>query len=121
MPAPQRKPKQMVSIANDAIYANEEEEIPFKPVIVRTPGQTNGDSLERFTEITMFGVAMIAIWTGLLGIAFADGVGEEKFMILFIGGFASSAIALFMVELQAKKNEYQLMISQNYLLGMAFF
>ena len=29
MPAPQRKPKQMVSIANDAIYANEEEEIPF--------------------------------------------------------------------------------------------
>jgi len=121
MPAPQRKPKQMVSIANDAIYANEEEEIPFKPVIVRAPGQTNGDSLERFTEITMFGVAMITIWTGLLGIAFAEGVGEEKFMILFIGGLISSAIALFMVELQAKKNEYQLMISQNYLLGMAFF
>ncbi len=121
MPAPQRKPKQMVSIANDAIYANDEEEIPFKPVIVRTPGQTNGDSLERFTEITMFGVAMIAIWTGLLGIAFAEGVGEEKFMILFFGGLASSAIALFMVELQAKKNAFQLMISQNYLLGMAFF
>ena len=121
MPAPQRKPKQMVSIANDAIYANEEEEIPFKPVIVRAPGQTNGDSLERFTEITMFAVAMITIWTGLLGIAFADGVGEEKFMILFFGGLASSAIALFMVELQAKKNEFQLMISQNYLLGMAFF
>jgi hypothetical protein len=121
MPAPQRKPKQMVSIANDAIYANDEDEIPFKPVIVRAPGQTNGDSLERFTEITMFGVAMIAIWTGLLGIAFAEGVGEEKFMILFFGGLASSAIALFMVELQAKKNEFQLMISQNYLLGMAFF
>ena len=66
MPAPQRKPKQMVSIANDAIYANDEDEIPFKPVIVRAPGQTNGDSLERFTEITMFGVAMIAIWTCLL-------------------------------------------------------
>ena len=111
----------MVSIANDAIFAKEDEEIPFKPVIVRAPGQTNGDSLERFTEITMFGVAMIAIWTGLLGIAFAENVGEEKFMILFFGGFASSAIALFMVELQAKKNEYQLMISQNYLLGLSFF
>ncbi|CAI8330734.1 MAG: Uncharacterised protein [Euryarchaeota archaeon UBA443] len=121
MPAPERKSKQMVSIANDAIFAKEDETIPFKPVIVRAPGETTGDSLERFTEIIMFGVAMIAIWTGLLGIAFAEGVGEEKFMILFIGGFASSAIALFMVELQAKKNDYQLMISQNYLLGLSFF
>ena len=121
MPAPQRKPQQMVSIANDAIFASEEEEIPFKPVIVRAPGDTKGDSLERFTEIIMFGVAMLAIWTGLLGIAFSENVGEEKFMILFIGGFASSAIALFMVELQAKKNEYRLMISQNYLLGVSFF
>ena len=111
----------MVSIANDAIFANEDEEIPFKPVIVRAPGDTKGDSLERFTEIIMFGVAMIAIWIGLLGIAFSDNVGEEKFMILFFGGFASSAAALFMVELQAKKNEYQLMISQNYLLGVSFF
>ena len=33
----------------------------------------------------MFGVAMIAIWIGLLGIAFSDNVGEEKFMILFFG------------------------------------
>ena len=121
MPAPQRKPKQMVSIANDAIFAKEEEEIPFKPVIVRAPGHTNGDSLERFTEITMFGVAMLFIWGGLLGIAFADGVGEEKFAYLFGGGLLSASIALFMVELQAKKNDYQLMISQNYLLGMSFF
>tara|TARA_Y100000589_G_scaffold331788_1_gene387043 strand:+ start:9283 stop:13305 length:4023 start_codon:yes stop_codon:yes gene_type:complete len=121
MPAPQRKPKQMVSIANDAIYAKEEEEIPFKPVIVRAPGHTNGDSLERFTEITMFGVAMLFIWGGLFGIAFAPNAGEEKFAYLFGGGLLSATIALFMVELQAKKNDYQLMVSQNYLLGMSFF
>ena len=76
MPAPQRKPKQMVSIANDAIFANDAE-IPVKPVIVRAPGQTNGDSLERFTEIIMFAVAMLTIWTGLIGIAFAEGVGDD--------------------------------------------
>ena len=121
MPAPQRKPKQTVSIANDAIFAKEEEEIPFKPVIVRAPGQTNGDSLERFTEITMYAVAMFFVWGGLFTIAFAEGTGEEKFLYLFIGGLASAAMALFMVELQAKKNEYQLMISQNYLLGLSFF
>ena len=121
MPAPQRKPKQTVSIANDAIFAKEEDEIPFKPVIVRAPGQTNGDSLERFTEITMYAVAMIFVWGGLFTIAFAEGTGEEKFLYLFIGGLASAVMALFMVELQAKKNEYQLMISQNYLLGLSFF
>ena len=106
MPAPQRKPKQTVSIANDAIFAKEEEEIPVKPVIVRAPGQTNGDSLERFTEITMYAVAMFFVWGGLFTIAFAEGTGEEKFLYLFIGGLASAAMALFMVELQAKKNEY---------------
>ena len=121
MPAPQRKPKQTVSIANDAIFAKEEDEIPFKPVIVRAPGQTNGDSLERFTEITMYVIAMIFVWGGLFTIAFAEGTGEEKFLYLFIGGLASAAMALFMVELQAKKNEFQLMISQNYLLGLSFF
>ena len=69
----------------------------------------------------MYAVAMIFVWGGLFTIAFAEGTGEEKFLYLFIGGLASAAMALFMVELQAKKNEYQLMISQNYLLGLSFF
>ena len=120
MPAPKRKVRQTVSIAKDAIFAKEDEEIPFEPIIVRAPGDTKGDSLERFAEIIMFGVAMIAIWSGLIGIAYSEG-GEERYIILFIGGLISSAIALFMVELQAKKNDYHLMISQNYLLGLAFF
>ena len=121
MPAPQRKPKQMVSIANDAIFPKEEDEIPFKPVIVRAPGHTNGDSLERFTEIIMFGVAMVGIWIGLFLIAYGGDVGEERYMVLFAGGLISAVIALSMVEFQAKKNEYHLMISQNYLLGLSFF
>ncbi len=121
MPAPVRAPKKTISIANDAIFATNEVQ-PTAPVVVRPPGSSDtGQFLERFTEVIMFGVAMLAIWIGLLSIAFADDVGEEKFLILFIGGLLSSAIALFMVELQAKKNENHLMISQNYLLGLSFF
>jgi len=121
MPAPVRAPKKTISIANDAIFASNEIQ-PTAPVVVRPPGSSDtGQFLERFTEVIMFGVAMLAIWIGLLSIAFADDVGEEKFLILFIGGLLSSAIALFMVELQAKKNDNHLMISQNYLLGLSFF
>lgn len=121
MPAPVRAPKKTISIANDAIFASNEVQ-PTAPVIVRPPGSSDtGQFLERFTEVIMFGVAMLAIWIGLLSIAFAEDVGEEKFLILFIGGLLSSAIALFMVELQAKKNDNHLMISQNYLLGLSFF
>lgn len=121
MPAPVRAPKKTISIANDAIFATEEVQ-PTAPVVVRPPGSSEvGLFLERFTEVIMFGVAMLAIWIGLLSIAFAEDVGEEKFLILFIGGLISSAIALFMVELQAKKNDNHLMISQNYLLGLSFF
>ena len=121
MPAPVRAPKKTISIANDAIFATEEVQ-PTAPVVVRPPGSSDvGLFLERFTEVIMFGVAMLAIWIGLLSIAFAEDVGEEKFLILFIGGLISSAIALSMVELQAKKNDNHLMISQNYLLGLSFF
>ena len=121
MPAPVRAPKKTISIANDAIFATNEIQ-PTAPVVVRPPGSSDtGQFLERFTEVIMFGVAMLAIWIGLLSIAFAEDVGEEKFLILFIGGLLSSAIALFMVELQAKKNDNHLMISQNYLLGLSFF
>ena len=121
MPAPVRAPKKTISIANDAIFASNEIQ-PTAPIVVRPPGSSDtGQFLERFTEVIMFGVAMLAIWIGLLSIAFAEDVGEEKFLILFIGGLLSSAIALLMVELQAKKNDNHLMISQNYLLGLSFF
>ena len=121
MPAPVRAPKKTMLIANDAIFASDEVQTAA-PVVVRPPGSSEfGLFLERFTEVIMFGVAMLAIWIGLLSIAFAEDVGEEKFLILFIGGLLSSAVALFMVELQAKKNDNHLMISQNYLLGLSFF
>ena len=121
MPAPVRAPKKTMLIANDAIFARDDTPTAA-PVVVRPPGSSEfGLFLERFTEVIMFGVAMLATWIGLLSIAFAEDVGEEKFLILFIGGLLSSAVALFMVEIQAKKNDNHLMISQNYLLGLSFF
>lgn len=120
MPAPTRNTVMPQAILQSSVMAKQEEETP---VIIRQVGQTTGgdDFLARFTEVIMFGGAMLAIWTGLLGIAFSDDATNWNYLILFIGGFVSAGIALAMVEFHGRKNENVLMPSQNYILGVSFF
>ena len=120
MPAPTRNTVMPQAILQSSVMAKQEDETP---VIIRQVGQTAGsdDFLTRFTEVIMFGGAMLAIWTGLLGIAFSDDATNWNYLILFIGGFVSAGIALAMVEFHGRKNENVLMPSQNYILGVSFF
>ena len=120
MPAPTRNTVMPQAILQSSVMAKEE---PANPVIVRQVGEAAGgdDFLARFTEVIMFGGAMLAIWTGLLGIAFSDDATNWNYLILFIGGFVSAGIALAMVEFHGRKNENVLMPSQNYILGVSFF
>ena len=119
MPAPSRPQVVIQPIVQSSVIAREEGE---KPLIISPPNAERfGDFLTKFTEVIMFGIAMIAIWTGLIGIAFSDDATNYNYLILFIGGLISSMIALAMVEFSSKKNQYLLMPSQNYLLGISFF
>jgi len=119
MPAPTRQVVPVRPIAQTSVMAVDEEQ---KPLVITPPGVSqSGDFLSRFTEVLMFGGALIGIWTGLLGIAFSDDATNYNYLVLFVGGFISAGIALAMVEFHGKKNEYLLMPSQNYLLGMSFF
>ena len=120
MPAPTRNIVMPQAIIQSSVMAKDE---PSNPVIVRQVGEAAGgdDFLSRFTEVIMFGGAMLAIWTGLLGIAFSDDATNWNYLILFIGGFVSAGIALAMVEFHGRKNENVLMPSQNYILGVSFF
>ena len=61
MPAPTRQVVPVRPIAQTSVMAVDEEQ---KPLVITPPGVSqSGDFLSRFTEVLMFGGALIGIWT----------------------------------------------------------
>ncbi len=124
--APQRVSNQgLLSRTTDssAIYAapnnaNQPPMVISQPGRVRTQDDIN---LEKFAQLAMYIVALIAIWGGIFSIAFDENATNSNFLMLFIGGLVSAAMAISWIELQSKKNAHQLMEVQNYMLGLGFF
>ena len=125
--APQRVSSQgLLSRANDssAIYSAPDNAVSTPSMVISQPGKvrTQGDvDLEKFAQLIMYVVALIAIWGGIFSIAFDDNATNSNFLLLFIGGLVSAAMAIAWIELQSKRNAYQLMEVQNYMLGLGFF
>ena len=79
--------------------------------------------LQKFAQLILFGIAMVAIWAGLLSIAFGE-AGENaqrNFLILGIGGLVSGLMALTLVEFQRRKGGHELKNVHDYMLGVSFF
>ena len=78
--------------------------------------------MQKFAQLILFGIAMLAIWAGLLSIAFG---GEEQtqsnFLILGLGGLISGLMAISLVEFQRRKGGNELQSVHDYMLGVAFF
>ena len=125
--APQRVSNQgLLSRATDssAIYSAAENNANAQPMVISQPGRvrTQDDiNLEKFAQLAMYIVALIAIWGGIFSIAFDENATNSNFLMLFIGGLVSAAMAISWIELQSKKNAHQLMEVQNYMLGLGFF
>ena len=125
--APQRISKQgLLARTNDSstIYSSSENSTIQTPMVISQPGKirTQDDiNLEKFAQLIMYIVALIAIWGGIFSIAFDDNATNSNFLMLFIGGLVSAAMAISWIELQSKKNAHQLMEVQNYMLGLGFF
>ena len=125
--APQRVSNHgLLSRANDtsAIYSSPNNATSAAPMVISQPGKvrTQGDvDLEKFAQLVMYVVALIAIWGGIFSIAFDDNATNSNFLLLFIGGLVSAAMAIAWIEMQSKRNAYQLMEVQNYMLGLGFF
>lgn len=90
--------------------------VGLQPVAVQ-----RNEALERFSQVIMYGVALVFIWGGILSLAFAEGASEMNFLALLVGGAVSSAMALFMIEIRARGSTYELDQPQGYLLGLSFF
>jgi hypothetical protein len=119
--APQRVSNQgLLSRATDssAIYSAAENNANAQPMVISQPGRvkTREDiNLEKFAQLAMYIVALIAIWGGIFSIAFDENATNSNFLMLFIGGLVSAAMAISWIELQSKKNAHQLMEVQNYI------
>lgn len=75
----------------------------------------------KMSQLVMMGIGFLAIWGGVFSVAFDDEASNQNFLVLFVGGLASFAVAIGLIEIQSKKNEYHLYDIQNYFLGIAFF
>ena len=88
---------------------------------VKTPGVAEVDFMSKFAQLVMYGIAMLAIWGGILSIAFADDATDSNFLILGAGGIISATMAIAMVEMQRKRGGGGLHAVHDYLLGIGLF
>ncbi len=91
--------------------------------MVRPNQKMNSDDLflMKLSQIVMMGIGFVSIWGGVFSVAFDEDATNQNFLVLFIGGLASFAVSIGLIELQSKKNGYRLHDIQNYFLGIAFF
>ncbi len=86
------------------------------------PVNAVNSGMQKFAQLILFGIAMVAIWAGLLSIAFGgDGQTQSNFLVLGIGGLVSGIMALGLVEFQRRKGGNELQNVHDYMLGVAFF
>lgn len=92
-------------------------------MVVQPKSSFSSDDLfmMKLSQMVMMGIGFLAIWGGVFSVAFDEDATNQNFLVLFVGGLASFLVSIGLIELQSKKNDYQLYDIQNYFLGIAFF
>ena len=90
--------------------------------VIGKPANLVDSGLQKFAQLILFGIAMVAIWAGLLSIAFGgQETGQTEFLVLGFGGLLSGFLAISLVEFQRRKGGNELQNVHDYMLGVAFF
>ena len=90
--------------------------------VIGEPAYVVDSGLQKFAQLILFGIAMVAIWAGLLMIAFGgEETGQTEFLVLGFGGLLSGSLAISLVEFQRRKGGNALQNGHDYMLGVAFF
>jgi len=91
-------------------------------IVGQPPVNAVNSGMQKFAQLILFGIAMIAIWAGLLSIAFGgDEQTQMNYLVLGIGGILSGMLAISLVEFQVRKGGNELQNVHDYMLGVAFF
>ena len=85
------------------------------------PANAVVNPLQKFAQLILYGIAMFAIWGGILAIAFAENSTNLNFLILGVGGLISAGMAIALVEWQRRKGGAELHSVHDYLIGIGFF
>jgi len=117
-PTNQRTLSQRIgSLSADAVAAP-----AVKMGTIGKPANIIDSGMQKFAQLILFGIAMIAIWAGLLSIAFGgEDTGQSEFLVLGFGGLLSGFLAISLVEFQRRKGGNELQNVHDYMLGVAFF
>ena len=97
------------------------EPAPIKMVLPNQNVSKDDLFLMKLSQVIMLGIGFLSIWIGIFGIAYDEDATNENFLVIFVGGLASFAVTIALIEVQSKKNDYRLQDIQNYFLGVAFF
>ncbi len=95
---------------------SEANQLAFQPVTAH-----RHDGLEHFSQVILYGVAMVSIWGGIFSLAFGQGGTESNYLILGLGGLLSAGMAFVMVENRVRSHNGHLEDPQGYLLGLGCF
>ena len=99
--------------------------VPTPSLSMVSPGPAPANAivnpLQKFAQLILYGIAMVAIWGGILAIAFSDNSTNLNFLILGIGGIVSAIMAIALVEWQRRRGGDELHSVHDYLIGIGFF
>ena len=84
-------------------------------MVVQPKSSFSSDDLfmMKLSQMVMMGIGFLAIWGGVFSVAFDEDATNQNFLVLFVGGLASFLVSIGLIELQSKKNDYQLYDIQN--------
>ena len=120
---PRRRQRAIVSPVDrpGTLFQSEEAKPLTETPIPNYVGPQENIELQKFAQLILYGIALAAIWGGILSIAWDDTVTKEDFLFLGAGGIISAFMAIALVEWQRRRGGQEVQSVHGYIIGVGFF
>ena len=120
---PRRRQRAIVSPVDrpGTLFQSEEAKPLTETPIPNYVGPQENVELQKFAQLILYGIALAAIWGGILSIAWDDTVTKEDFLFLGAGGIISAFMAIALVEWQRRRGGQEVQSVHGYIIGVGFF
>lgn len=120
---PRRRNRAMPSAVDrpGTLFQTDEVKPMTETLIPSYQGPRENVELQKFAQLILYGIALAAIWGGILSIAWDDTVTKEDFLFLGAGGIISAFMAIALVEWQRRRGGKEVQSVHGYIIGVGFF